>query len=420
MSAAPQRTVYKVPLVVAGAAPVLAMGRSGRSATAARGRVPGQATRSERVEPARVLVIEPDASARGVLASKLTAAGFDVLAVASLGEARRCLSPELEPPSAVVVEAALPDGDGIALCRELRSDIRTAPMPLIVLARGSARRGEAIDAGADDFLARPVFVADVVALVKLRTARAPLDQGFLLDTEDVPLAELTRALLASKASGRLALEGTRSELTFRSGRLVDARFRDAVGEVALRRILLLARGPFVVRFGTQLSRATLALDELEFNVRVMGLVRRGLRAIAAGVRLDAKASVQFKAMPREIDGVPEAWIPVLRLCDGVRTVDRVVLESGLDEGMALEALAGLSARQLVLIPVDGEGEAVEPIPLPRIEEGLAPELQRQLAAFRIAAVVEVDRRKARGEVVQLFPRPNPTELETALEKLTDD
>ena len=421
MSAASKLLQHTYPLTSAAAVlAIRAGGGAGSAAARARGRVPGQKTLSEGIEPLRVLVVEPNATARGVLVRKLADAGFEVLSADCLADARRLLSPAFDLPSAVVIEAALPDGDGIALCRELRADLRSAPMPVVVLGKGGSRRGDAIDAGADDYLAKPVFAADVVALVKLRTARAPLDQGYALDTEAVRLPDLTRALLASKASGTIAFESTRASLTFRTGRLVDARFADASGEVALRRVLLFARGAFTVHFGPQLSAATLALDEIELALRVLSGVKRGEVVLRGGLRLELPLAVEPQSMPQGLAELPDKWIPVLRLCDGVKSALRVVLESGMDEGSALEAIAGLLGRGLLTFPASLQAAASAPIPLPRIEEGLEPELQRQLTAFRISPVVEVSRSRSPGELVQLFPRPNPTELERAIGDLADD
>jgi DNA-binding response OmpR family regulator len=67
----------------------------------------------------------------------------------------------------VVLDLNLPDLDGLTICRELRRDPRTRPIPILMLtARGSERdRVTGLELGADDYLTKPFGVRELVARV---------------------------------------------------------------------------------------------------------------------------------------------------------------------------------------------------------------------------------------------------------------
>src|SRR5258708_38969403 len=67
----------------------------------------------------------------------------------------------------VVLDLNLPDVDGLTICRELRRDPATRGIPILMLtARGSERdRVTGLDLGADDYLAKPFSMRELVARV---------------------------------------------------------------------------------------------------------------------------------------------------------------------------------------------------------------------------------------------------------------
>jgi two-component system KDP operon response regulator KdpE len=111
-----------------------------------------------------VLVVEDDDEIRGVLRASLAAEGFEVLTAVSVSEAAALL--EHARPDVVVLDLGLPDGDGAELVRRIR---RTSSLPIVI---ASARHQEAekialLDAGADDFLAKPFAVGELLARVRV-------------------------------------------------------------------------------------------------------------------------------------------------------------------------------------------------------------------------------------------------------------
>lgn len=112
----------------------------------------------------RLLVVDDDVELRDLLVRALERDGHVVEACATLVTARRALGQD--KPDLVVLDLELPDGDGIALCRELRKD--SNPIPVLMLTAHSeiATRVSSLDAGADDFLPKPFAVAELRARVR--------------------------------------------------------------------------------------------------------------------------------------------------------------------------------------------------------------------------------------------------------------
>ncbi len=116
----------------------------------------------------QVLVIEDEPAIRGVLKVLLEAEHYRVI------EADSALRAEIESrshkPDLLLLDLGLPDGDGLAIIRRIRA---WSPVPIIVL---SARTQEeqkiaALDAGADDYVAKPFSAAELTARVRAALRR---------------------------------------------------------------------------------------------------------------------------------------------------------------------------------------------------------------------------------------------------------
>jgi DNA-binding response OmpR family regulator len=155
---------------------------------------------------ARVLVVEDDPNLRLTLVDNLEEEGYAVQAASTLSEARAHW--KATPFDVVVLDIMLPDGDGYALCREMRQ-AHTSSRVLMLTARtleDDVVRG--FDVGADDYLAKPYRLRELLARIRVLARRgaasAPatevlafdrfrvdLDSRLLLDTSGQPV-ELTR------------------------------------------------------------------------------------------------------------------------------------------------------------------------------------------------------------------------------------
>jgi class 3 adenylate cyclase len=101
-----------------------------------------------------------------VLADVLTFKGYAVVTAASGKEALAKL--EAERPDLVLLDVMMPEMSGYEVCRALRADPATALLPVIMVTAldPSTERVKGIEAGADDFLTRPISQPELLARVK--------------------------------------------------------------------------------------------------------------------------------------------------------------------------------------------------------------------------------------------------------------
>jgi two-component system KDP operon response regulator KdpE len=115
------------------------------------------------VNGARVLVVDDEPQILRALGTSLRGAGYEVETADS---AERALaSAAMRPPDAVILDLVLPDGTGTDVCRELRS---WSSAPVIVLSAVGEEREKvaALDAGADDYVTKPVGIDELLARLR--------------------------------------------------------------------------------------------------------------------------------------------------------------------------------------------------------------------------------------------------------------
>ena len=112
----------------------------------------------------RILLVEDDDRIAGDVARALDGAGY-VVARAKNGEDAWFLG-DTEDFTAIVLDLGLPGMDGLAVLKRWRGSGRATPV-LVLTARGSwSERVEGIDAGADDYLAKPFQMEELLARLR--------------------------------------------------------------------------------------------------------------------------------------------------------------------------------------------------------------------------------------------------------------
>lgn len=119
-----------------------------------------------------VLVVDDDDLTRGLVADALRRAGLNVLEAPD-GRAALEIARAAETVGLVVLNTSLPGVSGTEVIRALRSRSESARLPILLMTRpGDAARGmEGLDAGADDFVAKPVRLDELVARVNAHLRR---------------------------------------------------------------------------------------------------------------------------------------------------------------------------------------------------------------------------------------------------------
>jgi len=136
---------------------------------------------------ARILVIDDVATNRRLLADLLTVEGHQVDQAESgaLGLAMA----QAAPPDLVLLDVLMPEMDGFETCRQMRRLPALAAVPIVMVTTLDAKgdRIQGLDAGADDFLSKPVMRAELQARV-----RSLLRVKALYDEVERQRAELAR------------------------------------------------------------------------------------------------------------------------------------------------------------------------------------------------------------------------------------
>jgi two-component system phosphate regulon response regulator PhoB len=127
----------------------------------------------------RILVVDDEADIRELVRLNLAREGYEILDCES-GEQALSLS-RSKSPDLVVLDLMLPGIDGLEVCKKLKADPKTAPIPVVMLtAKGEdADVVAGLEVGADDYVAKPfsgkVLVARVRRLLRRTTERAEED-----------------------------------------------------------------------------------------------------------------------------------------------------------------------------------------------------------------------------------------------------
>ncbi len=149
-----------------------------------------------------ILLVEDEPEIRRFLRTSLGSEGFRV--VESATGRRGSIDAATHKPDVAIVDLGLPDMDGIAVIRNIRS---WSPMPIIVLSARVLERGkiEAFEAGADDYVTKPFGIGELVARIRVALRRAVRlrngERVLLLDDASIDLEK--RRVLRGGAEIRL-------------------------------------------------------------------------------------------------------------------------------------------------------------------------------------------------------------------------
>jgi DNA-binding response OmpR family regulator len=135
----------------------------------------------------RVLVVEDDPAIARLLEVELSEAGYAVELAATGAHGLAAI--ERDEPAVVVLDVRLPDVDGLSVCRHARRSGHGMPILMLTALDRVGDRVLGLDAGADDYLAKPFAIEELLARLRALVRRAAperrvLEAGALtLDTD---------------------------------------------------------------------------------------------------------------------------------------------------------------------------------------------------------------------------------------------
>ena len=158
----------------------------------------------------RILVVEDDTNLNRQIKDALAEGGYAV-DVAFDGEEGHFLG-DTEPYDAVVLDIGLPQMDGLSVLEEWRRAGRSMPVLLLTARDRWSDKVQGIDAGADDYLAKPFHMEEVLARIRALVRRA----AGLASNEIV-----AGAVRLDARSGKVTVDGQSVKLTSHELRLLS-------------------------------------------------------------------------------------------------------------------------------------------------------------------------------------------------------
>ena len=126
-----------------------------------------------------LLIVEDDAVLRRGLAELFTREGYQVREAASVREAKTALDDAVR---AVVLDVGLPDGDGVALCREWREAGERRPILFLTARDEEIDVVRALDSGGNDYVTKPFRMQELLSRVRVLLRPNPQPQTVRRDS----------------------------------------------------------------------------------------------------------------------------------------------------------------------------------------------------------------------------------------------
>ncbi len=128
-------------------------------------------------EAAKILLVEDERDARAAAEGALVAGGYRVIPADSVASGWSLFLEHR--PQLAILDLTLPDGNGVDLCRRMREHAELGGTPIVMLTgkREFASKQDGFDAGADQYLVKPVMPEELLLWTRALLRRLALDHG---------------------------------------------------------------------------------------------------------------------------------------------------------------------------------------------------------------------------------------------------
>ena len=317
---------------------------------------------------ATILVVDDNPDHLAVMDARLTASGYTVK-TSSLGQDALAII-ESDPPDLVLLDVMMPDLDGIATLRRIKANHRSFIPVVLVSAKADLQDvSEGLEAGADDYLAKPVQPVELYARVRSLLRMKALQDAL---TRDAISAERMRILADMHDS-------VGSDITVMLS-MLSAKSPDLPG---LRRRMQATLMELQLLIDTRLSEVSTLADVIA-NCRH----RVGEALRLAGIKVDWSLLGDVESLPI---GARDALHLELIIAEAVSNILHHSAANGVEFGCVSQG-----PKIVFTIADNGRG----------FDQGSAPgrgleNMRRRAAQMSIGCEVTVDTRPGRGTIVRL-------------------
>ena len=133
--------------------------------------------------PSNVLVIEDEPDIRKTIDYNLSKESFKVIQAASIEEGEKALASN--KIDVIILDLMLPDGSGLTLCRDIKSEPKTKNIPVIILTAKTEEvdRVVGFELGADDYVTKPFSVRELILRIKAILKRGNVQKNETVEIE---------------------------------------------------------------------------------------------------------------------------------------------------------------------------------------------------------------------------------------------
>jgi CheY-like chemotaxis protein len=299
-------------------------------------------------------------------------------------------------PDLIISDTEMPNVSGFEFCRRIKSGAH-AQTPFLFLTTDNAidSKVKGLEAGADDYLIRPIFTRELAARVSMileRKERQVLrgdtgQQRYFGELEKMGIVDLLQAMEMGRKSGTISVNrgDVRGTLWFRDGELIDSGTGSTHGPDAVYRMLTWETGRFEIDFRP--PRRPQAM-----NSSVQSLIDEGMRQVQTWSEiaeqlppLETVMRVDYGELADRIAEFPDRVNELIRLFDGQRTTREAVSESNLPDLAALETVSQLYFEGVIAV-ADGQGQAAVEPTVPDYKTSMPPAVQPTVADALLESV----------------------------------
>ncbi|MEE2757261.1 MAG: response regulator [Myxococcota bacterium] len=344
-----------------------------------------------------LLLVDPDTQHSRVMEVSLRKSGYQVITARDGADALAKI--DNANPDLIISDTRMPNLSGLELCQRLKSNQHASiPFVFLTIDNSIETKVKGLEAGADDYLIRPIYTRELAARVALilekRTQeqlKSPSEQQhYFGDLEKMGVVDLLQAMEMGRKSGMLLIRRAtdKGTLWFRDGVLLDASTGALQGESAVYRMLTWDKGRFEIDFTPPRRPPSVGKSSTELIEEGMGQVDAWSDISKQLPPLDSVLAVDYTELAARIEELPAQVNEFIRLFDGVSTIRNAIYMSSMNDLVALETTSQLYFEGLITVGDQIQPDAVNQ-PIPDYQTSAPPSIQPTVADALLQSVEDL-------------------------------